>query len=285
MQTLPIWQTAMDALDAFWARRRLAVRFGLVPLALGIVVAWALLVLGVDRDEPSAALFAAAAIDMIIYLPPTVAWYLTLVHGEAQTARRPMFTLGAREARLLLWQLLLAALLVAGLAVGALAIAGVGYLIRAAFGNIAAAVAVIPLAIATGAAFFVVGNRLAMTLVLASVGAPVRFRTAWDLTRGIAWRFAGALIVIVLAVLLLLAALELAAWLIGVSIALVWGAPLADVLPYPRAAAQAAAGLTGLFTAATLFGLVYRIRAPHPGAATEAAVAPIASEARRANPS
>jgi hypothetical protein len=251
------WQSAMDALDYCWRQRSLMERYGLVPLILGVGAAWALLLLGVSPTEPSPALYAMLVFQTIIYLPPAVAWYRSVVYGE-EAAWRPIFTFTRLEGRLLLWQVLLTIVLVCGMLVAALIIAGIGYGVRSAAGEIAAIVAVGPLALAAIAGFLMIATRLSMTTALATLDTPASFRIAWEMTRPIAWPLTGAIIIVSLAVVLFGACAELVAWLAAAIIAIARGSEIADVVPAVRVLAQAPTGLLWLFATATLFGFVYR---------------------------
>lgn len=259
MEKLPVWQTAMDALDYTWQERRSAARYGIIPLALEIVTAWLLLWFDVDPDQPSAPLILASLIGVFIYLPPTVAWYRTVVYGQA-AGQRPMFSFTRLEMRLLLWQIGVSLLIAVGAGLCGLAIAIVGFVVRTAAGDVAAWIVITPLVAATIVAVAVIGNRLAMTFALAALDKPVSLRTAWEITAHIAWRFTGAVALVIAASLLLWAGAELLVWLMSAGIALTAGGTLPTILPYGHALAEGIAGLFGLFALATVFGIVYKTR-------------------------
>jgi len=260
-EKFPVWQTAMDALDYCWHHRRLAMRFGGIPLLIGIIASFALLAYDVSMTEPSAELFAISFVQLLIFLAPTVTWYRIVAYGEQEAATRPILTLGRLEIRLLLWQILfLLGLIVPFAAAGAL-IGGITVLVRNTAGETAAIIVAAPLVAACAVAFVVVATRLTMILALASLDEPTGFRAAWNMTRGVAWRLTGALILVILAIILFFALAELAAWLIGMILAIAAGAASGEILPYVRAIAQAVINLLALFAVATLFGFVYRMRA------------------------
>lgn len=259
-QKFPVWQAAMDSLDYCWRHRSLMERYGLIPMLLGIAAAWILLFFGVSQTEPSAAMFAVLALQILILLPPSVAWYRTVVYGEA-AALRPMFVFTRLEFRLLLWQLLAMLLLSIGAMTAILVIAGIGAGVKAMAGDIAATLLVyVPLGLGGLAALLLIATRLSMVYALAALDTPVSFRIAWELTKGIAWRLIGATIIITLAVLLFGALAELVAWVVGALIALARGSEMSAVVPYVRAVAQGPTSLLWLFAIATLFGLVYKMR-------------------------
>ena len=266
----PVWQTAMDAMDYCWQRRRLAARFGYIPLLVGIIASWALLWFEVSTDEPSAELFAIAILQVLIFLAPTVTWYRIVTYGEQEALARPVFTLGRLEIRLLLWQILLLLGLIVPFAIAAGLIGGLLAAVKTHFGEVAAIIVAVPFVIAGIVAFAVTGTRLAMMLALASLDAPAGFKAAWRLTRGIAWRLTGTLAIIILAVVLFIALAELAAWLIGMIFAIATDASSSVVLAYARVPAQAVINLAGLYASATLFGLVYKARAETNPAPMEA---------------
>lgn len=259
-EKFPVWQTAMDALDYCLKHHRLMERFGWIPLLLGIAGSWALLWWGVSMTEPSVALFAVAILQLLIFLAPTVTWYRIVAYGEQEAAKRPIVTLGRLEIRLLLWQILFLFGLIVPFAIVGGIIGGVIALARAYGGELGAVLIAIPLVLAGATAFIVTATRLIMILALAALDEPTGFRAAWTLTRGIAWRLTGALVLIVLAIVLFLALAELAAWLLGMAIAIATDRSSSEVLPYVRTAAQAVVNLFGMFAIATLFGLVYRMR-------------------------
>lgn len=260
-EKFPVWQTAMDALDYCWKRHRLMERFGWIPLLIAVAGSWALLWFGVPMTEPSVELFAVAALQLLIFLAPTVTWYRIVAYGEDEAARRPILTLGRLEIRLLLWQILFLMGLIVPFGIAGVIIGGLGALARNLGGDAAAAVVIAPLVAICAVAFIVIATRLIMILALAALDEPTGFKVAWKMTRGIAWRLTGALIVIVLAIVVFLAIAELAAWLLGMILAIVTDRSSGAVLPYVRAAAQAVVNLFGMFALATLFGSVYRMRA------------------------
>lgn len=260
-ENFPVWQTAMDALDYCWKRHRLMERFGWIPMLIGIASSWALLWFGVPMTEPSVELFAIAALQLLIFLAPTVTWYRIVAYGEEEAARRPILTLGRLEIRLLLWQILFLMGLIVPFGIAGVIIGGLTALARNIGGEAAAVAVAVPLVAVCAVAFIVIATRLIMILALAALDEPTGFKVAWQMTRGIAWRLTGALIIIVLAIVVFLALAELAAWLLGMIIAIATDRSSGDVLPYVRVAAQAAVNLFGMFALATLFGSVYRMRA------------------------
>lgn len=253
----------MDALDYCWRRRRLMERYGLVPLLLSIVSAWTLLLLGVSETKPSPALFAVLGVQVLILLPPSVAWYRAVVYG-ADADVRPMFTFTRLEVRLLLWQVLAVLLLALSVGLAVFAIAALAAGARAVAGDIAAALVAAPLAVGLLVLTIVGATRLSMVYALAALDTPASFRIAWQLTRGVAWRLTGSLVVVTLAVVLFGALAELAAWIVGAIIATLRGSEISAVVPYVRAVAQAPTSLLWLFATATLFGMVYASRAGGP---------------------
>lgn len=248
-------------MDYCWRNRRLAARFGWIPLLIGIAASWALLWFEVSTNEPSVELFAIAIVQVLIFLAPTVTWYRIVTYGAHEAAARPVFTLGRLEVRLLLWQILLLIGLIAPFAIAAGLVGGLLAAIKMHFGETAAIIVAVPFVIAGIVAFAVTGTRLAMMLALAALDAPAGFRAAWRLTRGIAWRLTGALGVIILAVVLFIALAELAAWLLGMIVAIAADASSSVVLAYARVPAQAVINLAGLYASATLFGFIYKARA------------------------
>ncbi len=260
-EKFPVWQTAMDALDYCWTHRRLMERYGLIPVVIGILANWLLLALGVTQSEPSAVLFAALGVQLLVLLPPTVAWYRTVVYGE-DAALRPMFTFSHLEVRLFLWQLIAILALGIGAMTAFVVIGGLGAAVRSIAGEQAAiALVFVPLGFAALVFFILTATRLSMVYALAALDTPVSFRIAWALTKNIVWRLTGAMIVITLAVVLLGALAELLAWMVGAVIATVRGSEISGVVPYVRAVAQQPVSMIWLFGIATLFGFVYKARA------------------------
>lgn len=251
----------MDAMDYCWRHRRLALRFGAIPLVIGMIASWAMIWFEVSTSEPSIELFAIAIVQMLIFLAPTVTWYRIVTYGEHEATARPVFTLGRLEVRLLLWQILLVIGLIVPFGLAGALVAGLSATVKSQFGDLAAIAVAVPFAIAGVIAFAVTGTRLAMMLALASLDTRAGFKPAWRLTRGIAFRLTGALAVIILAVVLFMALAELMAWLIGMIFAIATEATASQVLAYARVPAQAVINLAGLYATATLFGFVYRARA------------------------
>lgn len=259
-EKFPVWQTAMDALDYCWDRRRLMERYGLIPVVITVLSSWSLLALGVSQSEPSAGMFAVLIIQMLVMLPPTVSWYRIVVYGE-QAAARPMFTFTRLEVRLLLWQIVATMALLLGGAVAFLVIAGIGAGVREAAGEPAAiALVFVPMGLAALVFLILIATRLSMVYALAALDTPVSFGIAWALTKHIAWRLTAAAIVITLAIILLGAFSELVAWIVGAGIAIIRGSEISAVVPYVRVAVQQPVSMIWLFGIATLFGLVYKSR-------------------------
>ena len=223
-EKFPVWGTAMDAMDYVWQRRPLALRFGGIPLAVGMIASWAMLGFKVSQSEPSVELFTIAAVQVLIFLAPTVTWYRIVVYGEEEAARRPVVALGRLEIRVLLWQILLLILLIAIAAplffIGTWLLIPIATVLKTLGGDAllvgtitrgdALVIAVFgPAALGCAFLMLVGGARLSMIVALASLDTPAGFKRAWRVTRGVAFRMTGALIVIILAIVLFIALAEL----------------------------------------------------------------------------
>src|SRR5688572_14745563 len=101
---LPIWQTAVEILDYVWHERRALVRFGAIPLAIVVLLVWAIRASGWLASQPQSVSGVVSLAQLLIFLPLTVSWYRMVVLGDAAASQRPMFAMGRLEWRLLLWQ-------------------------------------------------------------------------------------------------------------------------------------------------------------------------------------
>src|SRR5690348_8834369 len=98
---LQVWRTTKDIIAFCWQERATAVRFSIVPFIVIVASSWIGEAMGIDPARPSPAVAVLGIVQLLVYLPVTVAWYRFVVMGPEGTAQRPLFTLGAREWRLL----------------------------------------------------------------------------------------------------------------------------------------------------------------------------------------
>ncbi len=165
---------------------RMLVRHGAIPFA---VIALATLLLpryfsqeSTTTDKAIGAALVAA--QLLVCLPMVVTWYRMIVLGKDEAARQPVFVFGAREWRLLGWQMVVMLVGMAIFVVAAIALAGVYY---AAGQGVLATVLCIVLGLAGILFALAVINRISFVFALAATDQPVSLRASWDMTRGLTW--------------------------------------------------------------------------------------------------
>lgn len=244
------WRAVTEALVYCWRRRRLMERYGIIPLMLGIAVAWTLLYFNVAPDARTAARFGGEFLAFLINVPPAVAWYRTVVYGE-DAGRRPMFTFTRLEVRLMLWQILFVFPLIIAVVVAVIPVVAVGALGKMMGGDLAGYALATPFAVAAFVWFFYVVTRLSLVMAMAALETRASFRRAWDMSAPIAWPLTGAVFLLVVCLVLI--------GLVGIGTEKLVEPNAAA--PYVGAAIDAVMGLIGLFVLSTLYGQVYKARA------------------------
>jgi hypothetical protein len=265
---LPVVQTYIDAFDYCWRERRAAARFALVPFVAVFVLTGLLQAFGINQtamrtSQPSAGVAAALAvvglIQLVLYLPMAVSWYRVVVYGAEEAKRRPVFTLGRLEARMLLWQIIIV-LAACGVVVVGAAIIGVIYFgLTMVAGKAAATVAAVALAIALVVTVMVSVNRLGLALVLVAADQPVSLKIAWSMTHGVSLRLFALVVLVILTGIALMLFWRLFALLFGMIGAMVVQSTVGTIVPYINLVGQAAGGLLIYLVIGTVFGMLYRM--------------------------
>jgi len=222
-------------------------RYGIVPLILGIAVAWTLIAFNVAPDERTAARITGEILAFLINIPPAVAWYRTIVYGD-DAGRRPIYTFTRLEVRMMLWQILFVFPLIIAVAVAAIPVAAAGAVGKLLWGDVGGAALAAPFGIAALAWVLYVVTRLSLVIAMAALDTHASFGRAWRMSAPVAWPLTGA----VLALIVCLVPIGL----IGIGIEKLFEPHAAA--PYVGAAIDAVTGLFGLFVLSTLFGQVYR---------------------------
>lgn len=236
--TFGAWAMFKEVLSYCLRERRMLLRYGAIPFA---VITAAVLATPRPSDPTDLTqlnglgLGLAAAIELLVCVPMVVTWYRMVVLGKDEAARRPLFTFGRREWRLLGWQLAVAVVTLAVLAAGGGIVVAVYY----AMGQgLAAILLCVLLGTAGILAALAVLNRISFVFALAATDQPVSFKTSWQLTRGLTWPLLWTLMLIA------------GAQSLVTSLANTIGG-------LPGAIIQAAAVVFAFAAMATLFGLVY----------------------------
>lgn len=232
-------------------------RYGIIPLILGIAVAWTLLYFNVAPDERTVARFSGEILAFLINIPPAVAWYRTVVYGE-DGGRRPIYTFTRLEVRMVLWQILFIFPLIIAVVVAAIPVAAAGAVGKLLWGDAGAYAVAAPFGAVALAWVLYVVTRLSLVIAMAALDTHASFGRAWKMSAPIAWRLTGA----VLALIVCLVPIGL----IGIGLEKLFEPHAAA--PYVGAAIDAVTGLFGLFVLSTLFGHTYK-------ALAEAETAPV----------
>jgi hypothetical protein len=271
----PVWQTTLGAFEYCWRERAILARFGALPLAVMVAASFAVQAAGFNQTQNMTAQSILAIVQLIVYLPLGVTWFRLIVFGGSEAARRPIFTLGRLEGRMLWWQVLTTLLFAAIGIFGALVIYGAYNVTLLSGSNVAAIAVAVTLSVLLLLALSLIATRLSMVLVLAALDKPVGFKVAWRMTEGVGWQLLGASGLVGLAAVGLAALFKLFGFLVGAIGVMSAGGSLGAVLPYVD---LLGAGLaTFVFTVgfATVFGIAYK--ALIAAAPAEPAVAPDAA--------
>jgi len=200
---------------------------------------------------------AVGLLQLLVYLPLTVTWYRMVVIGDDAARQRPTFLFGARERRVLLWQI------IAILACVVIGFIGIAAALAIAFRSAGHAVIGVSLAVVLGVltllVLFVALNRFNFVMVLAAMDQPVSLKIAWRMTEGMSGRLLLAMIAIILAGIVLDVAWRLAALLVGLIVAMAANTTVGAIVPYLLVIGHSLSGLLTLVASATLFGLIYRM--------------------------
>jgi hypothetical protein len=246
-ESFEVWRAVTDAFAYCWHRRRLMERYGIVPLILGIAVAWTLLHFNVAPDERTVARFSGEILAFLINIPPAVAWYRTVVYGE-EAGRRPIYTFTRLEVRMVLWQILFVFPLFLAVIIAAIPVAAAGAVGKLLWGDAGGYALAAPFAVVALAWVMYVVTRLSLVIAMAALDTHASFGRAWRMSAPIAWRLTGAVLVLIVFLVPI--------GLVGIGIEKLFEPHAAA--PYLGAAIDAVMGLIGLFVLSTLFGQVYR---------------------------
>ena len=254
---LPIWPTTKAILLYCWQERALALRYGLVPVGLLIVMDSAGTAAGIDIVEDKVWVAVSAIVALLAFMPLMVTWYYAVVFGHDEARRRPIFTFGQREGAVLGNNVLVA--LVTGIAllplggIVALGSGAVGY-----FNEPAGQVVAVVLGIPAVFVWFMVFTRLSVVIAYSAAGQHLGLRDAWRVTKpfgvSITWTH---LILCLIGMGVATAAVAIVDF--GLEAAGLGGengrAPAIDLAV---SATDAVFGIVYLVLATTLFGVVYR---------------------------
>ncbi len=249
-ETFQVWRAVTDSFAYCWRQRRLMERYGIIPLVLGLGLAWTLLYLNVAPDERTAARFSGDILAFLIGIPPAVAWYRLIVYGE-EAGRRPIYTFTRLEIRMVLWQILFVFPLFLAVLAAAIPVAAVAAIGKMIWGDVGAYALAAPVGIGALAWVLYVVTRLSLVIAMAALDTQASFKRAWHMSAPVAWRLTGA----VLALMCCLVPMGLA----GIGLEKLFEPHTAA--PYVGAAIDAATGLVGLFLLSTLFGQTYKMLA------------------------
>ncbi len=263
-----VWATVVEAFDYCWRERRAMVHFGWIPVGITLAVAILLQIYGIDKSAVSAgtpdlrasgAIMLTGLIQTLVYLSVSVTWYQKVVLGDSAARRRPVFTFGRLELRMLGWQFAAIGVFLVVIVIGALIISALYGALTAAGQAVAANVLVIVLGLALGLGVCVAAMRFAMIVVLVALDKPVALREAWRMTAGAGWRLVGAMILVMLAGAVLALVSHLLALLVGMIGGIIASVPADKIAPYVSLVTENLIGFLLFLVLATVFGMVYRM--------------------------
>jgi hypothetical protein len=271
----PVWQTVKDVFAFMWRERRTLMRFAPVPtISLFLVTMATQYITSTNGRGGTLIDIVSGAFEVVVFLPITVMWYRFVVLGPAETAGRPQMSFSRREWRLLSWQLAIVAITVV-IAFACFAITQV--LID--FADSRASMPIFFVGYIWTVAWFIsillMLTRLSMALVLVALDQPVSFKAAWHMTRGVAGRLFGAILMVGLGVVPVLLFFELAARGIGY-FTMSADSQILSVSHALRVVGQTLSTLFMLLGSATLFGFVYMKLRDRTDAATDKITAEVA---------
>jgi hypothetical protein len=253
---MPIFATFKSILDLCWRERAVALKFGVIPLAINL----ALVVVFAEAATPSFASYATniaiALISILAFAPFCVAWYRMVLVGKSDIELRSIFTLTGREFRFFGWTLSISAL-AAIVSLIALLVGGGIVVGLSALNTYLGAVAGVALVLAWVVILLMMLSRWSMTLAMAAAGSPTNLKYAWSISESYGWSMAWVQMLI-FAVVGVLAAICLAPFIPALA-----EASSAKVDP-PASALLAlnvvstVFGAVSLWLGSTLFALVYR---------------------------
>ncbi len=271
----PVFQTTLDALRFCWQERRLAVRFGTLPLIIGFILSFAgQAVMGISALTPEAApsnmslvsiTLTINTLQMVIYAPLGVTWLRLTVLGEAAAHSRPIFTFGHAERQFFRWQVLCFFAAVGTVAVGS-AITAAIFMFLEDRGDILST----PTRFVVGAvgvawtcfwliAVFLGIMRITMILVLAALDQPVNFKAAWASTKELAWRLLGATGLLVLVSVAINLGFQLLGAILGAIFTPGMGNRMGPVSAIVLVFGGSVTSLVLWLTAASLYGIVHKM--------------------------
>jgi hypothetical protein len=258
-----VWQTVREVFEYCWQERRLAVSFSALPL-LGMVLLYSAIAAFSALTSPSEGTVATLAlvamcVMMILYLPLTVSWYRIVVLGPQEARQRPLFSLGAREWRLLGWQV--AFTLVLGLA--AIVCAGISYLMLTPQDALGLQLLGI---IWTGFWLISLGliiMRLSLISALVALDQPVKLKIIWQRTKGMSWRLLRSTLLVALGSVIPAIVIGLVFLIVGMLVGIVAGDETGAIVEFFIVLAQNVGSFISMILLATLFGFVYKMLTEH----------------------
>ncbi len=196
---MPVWGTLKEILSLCWRERVLALKFGLVPVVVNIILVVFFTEVAPDTFIEHARGWAFSLISILAFAPFCVAWYRTILFGHDAVAARPFFTVTGLEVRFFGWMLLIS--LLAALVGAIFVFAGTAVVILLSMvSEVAATIAGVVLTLVALATLLMTLSRWSVGLAMVAAGEKMDLQKAWSATKSIGWSMAGVQMIIFLVI-------------------------------------------------------------------------------------
>jgi hypothetical protein len=196
---MPVWGTLKEILALCWRERAMALKFGLIPVAVNII-----LVVFFTEVAPNTLIehvrgWAISLVSILAFAPFCVSWYRTILFGHNAVAARPFFTVTFLELRFFGWMLLISVL---AALVGAIFVfvGSAIVILLSQVSELAAGIAGVVLTLCALATLLMALSRWSVGLAMVAAGEKMDLQKAWTATKSIGWSMAGVQMVIFLAI-------------------------------------------------------------------------------------
>jgi hypothetical protein len=184
---LPVWSTTKTILAYAWGERTLAIRYALPPVAALLLIDFAGIAAGIDVEKNPLWQVVTVILTLLAYAPFTVTWFKSIVHGDAEARRRPLFVLAELEKSVILANIRIMALVIVAsvlmVLVGGGAMYGI-YLIKPwLVGGVVVVAAPVFLYF-----WVMLITRASVAVAYSAAGEPITLREAVRLTQPMAYR-------------------------------------------------------------------------------------------------
>ena len=186
---ITVWQMLRDIIALCWRERATALKFGLVPVAVNIVLVVFFTELAPDSFIAYARSWAISLVSILAFAPFCVAWYRMILFGPDAVATRPFFTITLLELKFFGWMLMIS--LMAALVGIIMTIVGVTIvIILAMISDVLAWVGGMVIAVAALFTILMFLSRWSIGLAMVASGQPMNINHVWESSKPFGWRMA-----------------------------------------------------------------------------------------------